>query len=112
MYSLTYTLRWVLFALSFPVIIVSNRTYEAPLGRESEFPRTRVATWRSRDLYRTGIPIALAIRSLDLSARLILQKTKFLTVRSIRMHLKTGRLPKSEHSLVGLLKLARKKQTS
>ena len=58
-------------------------TYVAPLGRESEFPRTRVATWRSRDLYR--ISIAFAIHSLDhsLSARLILQKTQFLTVRSI-----------------------------
>ncbi len=46
--------------LSFPVIIVSNRTYVVPAGRESEFPRTRVATWRS-----------------------LLQKTQFLTVRSI-----------------------------
>ena len=49
-----------IIALSFPVIIVSNRTYVAPAGRESEFPRTRVATWRS-----------------------LLQKTQFLTVRSI-----------------------------
>ena len=59
-----------IIALSFPVIIVSNSTYVAPAGRESEFPRTRVATWRSRDLYRTGstiagISIARAIRVLD-----------------------------------------------
>ena len=49
-----------IIALYFPVIIVSNGTYVAPLGRESELPRTRVATWRS-----------------------LLQKTQFLTVRSI-----------------------------
>ena len=52
------------------MIIVSNRTYVAPAGRESEFPRTRVATWRSRDPYRTGstiagISIARAIHVLD-----------------------------------------------
>ena len=47
-------------ALSFPVIVVSNRTYVAPSDRESEFPRTRVATWRS-----------------------LLQKTQFLTARSL-----------------------------
>ena len=51
-----------IIALSFPVMIVSNRTYVAPLGRESEFPPTRVVTWRS-----------------------LLQKTQFLTVRSITM---------------------------
>ena len=34
-----------IIALPFPVIIVSNSTYVAPAGRESEFPRTRVATW-------------------------------------------------------------------
>ncbi len=49
-----------IIALYFPEIIVSNRTYVAPAGRESEFPRTRVATWRS-----------------------LLQKTQFLTVWSI-----------------------------
>ena len=49
-----------IIALSFPVIIVANRTYVAPAGRESEFLRTRVATWRS-----------------------LLQKTQFLTARSI-----------------------------
>ena len=54
-----------IIALSFPVIIVSNGTYVAALGRESEFPRTRVATWRSRDLYRTGSTIAFPIQSLD-----------------------------------------------
>ena len=47
-----------IIVLSFPVIIVSNRTYVAPAaGRESEFLRTRVATWRSRDLYRTRYPL-------------------------------------------------------
>ncbi len=49
-----------IIALYFPVIFVSNRTYVAPSGRESEFPPTRVATWRS-----------------------LLQKTQFLTARSI-----------------------------
>ena len=33
-----------IIALSFPVIFVSNRIYVAPASRESEFPRTRVAT--------------------------------------------------------------------
>ena len=59
-----------IIALSFQVIVVSNRTYVALSGRESEFPRTRVATSRSRDFYRTGstiagISIARAIRVLD-----------------------------------------------
>ena len=49
-----------IIALSFPVIVVSNRTYVAPAGRELEFLRIRVATWRS-----------------------LLQKTQFLTARSI-----------------------------
>ena len=52
-----------IIALCFPVIIVSNSTYVAPAGRDSEFPRTRVATWRS-----------------------LLQKTQFLTARSIAIH--------------------------
>ena len=61
-YSLASSLYLALgiIALSFPVIVVSNRTYVAPSGRESELPRTRVATWRS-----------------------LLQKTQFLTARSI-----------------------------
>ena len=41
-------------------MIVSNRTYVAPAGRQSEFSRTRVATWRS-----------------------LLQKAQCLTARSI-----------------------------
>ena len=68
-YSVYYGVSWYhnllylalgIIALSYPVIAVSNRTYLAPSGRESEFPRTRVATWRS-----------------------LLQKTQFLTARSI-----------------------------
>ena len=37
---------WVLLRFLFQ-LIGSNRTYVAPAGRESKFPRTRVATWRS-----------------------------------------------------------------
>ena len=72
-----------IIALSFPVMIVSNRTYVAPAGRESEFPPTRVATRRWRDLY--GNSIAFVIHSLDhsLFIRLILQKTQFLTAHCL-----------------------------
>ena len=61
-----------IIALSFQVIVVSNRTYVAPSGRESEFPRTRVATWRS-----------------------LLQKTQFLTVWSITKAIARVKSPNS-----------------
>ena len=50
-----------IITLSFPVIIVSNRTYVAPAGRESEFPPTRVATGRS--LLPSPIPMRTPIAS-------------------------------------------------
>ena len=64
-----------IIALSFPVIFVSNRIYVAPASRESEFLRTRVATWRS-----------------------LLQKTQFLTAHGIAVEIACQILAiKTEH---------------
>ena len=61
-----------IITLSFPVISVSNRTYVAPAGRESEFPPTRIATGRSLLPSPISMRTSIASDSLyNLSVRLI-----------------------------------------
>ena len=42
-----------IIALSFPVIVVSNRTYVAPAGRDQEIAPTSCS--RDREIPRTGV---------------------------------------------------------